>query len=215
MSADRPQPRPRRQETGPPEGGASDIGRIVEHAADRGSIPMRRSFPGPTPHLPQSPAHLPQAHAIQADPCEDDYGGVQGPSLSRERHCAATRRSKRSPRSTRCLRYQGRPVAEAPGDRRPGRGVFERGGPRAAGSRDRGSRSHARHRPVDGGRMVFGRRAQAMSRGERKAMIAPGHRGVSVPSMPAASVRRSLVATTRPGKSFSEAESGAGDAPHR
>jgi transposase len=31
----------------------------------------------------------------------------------------------------------------------PGRGVFERSGPRAAGSRDRGSRSSRQDRPVD------------------------------------------------------------------
>ena len=77
MSADRPQPRARRQEAGPPEGGAPDIGRIVEHAADRGSIPMRRSFPGPTPHLLQSPAHLPQTLAIQTNPREDQADDVR------------------------------------------------------------------------------------------------------------------------------------------
>ena len=38
---------------------------------------MRRSFPGPTTHLLQSPAHLPQAHAIQADPCEDEANDVR------------------------------------------------------------------------------------------------------------------------------------------
>src|SRR4030095_9916138 len=69
---------------------------------------------------------------------------------------------------------------EAPGDRRPGRGVFERGGPRAAGSRDRGSRSSRQDRPVDGRTGFFGRRAQAMSREEGKAMIAPDHPELSV-----------------------------------
>jgi hypothetical protein len=77
MSADRPQPRPWRQEAGPPEGGASDIGRIVEHAADRGSMPLRRSFPGPAPDLLQSPAHLPQTHAIQTDPRKDEANDVR------------------------------------------------------------------------------------------------------------------------------------------
>src|ERR1700688_1266745 len=53
--------------------------------------------------------------------------------------------------------------------------VFSNGpGERAPGSRGRGSRASRQDRPADDGTGFFGRRAQAMSRDERKAMIAPG-----------------------------------------
>src|SRR3990167_4905290 len=69
---------------------------------------------------------------------------------------------------------------EAPSGRWPIGSILERHGPRAAGSRNRGTRSSRQDRSVDGGTGFFGRRAQAMSRGERKAMIAPDRPGLSL-----------------------------------
>jgi hypothetical protein len=76
MPTDRPQPWPRGQEARSPEGCASDIGRIIQHAADRGSMPIRRSLPGLTAHLLQAPAYCAQAHSIETDPCKDETNDV-------------------------------------------------------------------------------------------------------------------------------------------
>lgn len=44
MAADRPYPRSWWQVAGPAESGVSDLGRIGEHATDRGGVPMRGSL---------------------------------------------------------------------------------------------------------------------------------------------------------------------------
>jgi len=77
MPTDRSQPRPRRQEACSSEGCASDIGRIVQHAADRGCMPICRALPGPTAHLLQTAAYCAQAQSIQTDPCKDASNDVR------------------------------------------------------------------------------------------------------------------------------------------
>ena len=44
------------------------MGGIVQHAADRGSIPICRAAPGPTAHMMQSSTHFARAQPIRADP---------------------------------------------------------------------------------------------------------------------------------------------------
>ena len=77
MPTDRSQPRPRRQEACSSEGCASDIGRIVQHAADRGCMPICRALRGPTAHLLQTAAYCAQAQSIQTDPCKDASNDVR------------------------------------------------------------------------------------------------------------------------------------------
>jgi len=77
VSPDGSQARPRRQKVGAPESGASHIGGIVQHAADRGRIPICRAAPGPTAHLLQPPTRLAQAQPILADPQEDETDHVR------------------------------------------------------------------------------------------------------------------------------------------
>ena len=59
-----------------PKGGASHVGRIVQHAADRGGMPMDRAPTGLTAHLMQTSADVPQAQAIHADPPKDETDDV-------------------------------------------------------------------------------------------------------------------------------------------
>src|SRR5580692_7684074 len=77
MSPDRPQARPRWQEACASEGCASDIGWIIQHAADCRSIPICRAPPGLTAHLMQAPAHFANAQSIQTDPGEDQTYNVR------------------------------------------------------------------------------------------------------------------------------------------
>lgn len=65
-------------------------------------------------------------------------------------------------------------------DRRLVGSVFQRHRPGAPGSRRRDSRSSRQDRPIDGGTRFFVRRAQTMSREERKSMIAPDLPDLSV-----------------------------------
>jgi len=71
MPTDRSQPWPRWQEARPPEGCASDVGRIIQHAANRGGMPSR-PLPGLAAHLLQAPAYCAQAHSFQTDPRKDE-----------------------------------------------------------------------------------------------------------------------------------------------
>jgi len=59
--------RGRAPESGLAEGLARPHRLGYPHAADRGSIPIGRTPPGPTAHLMQAPAHFAQAQPIQAD----------------------------------------------------------------------------------------------------------------------------------------------------
>jgi hypothetical protein len=77
MPTDWPQPRPRGQEACSPEGCASDIGRIIQHAADRGGVPTRCTSSGLTSRLAQASADLAQAHSIQTDRREDEPNDVR------------------------------------------------------------------------------------------------------------------------------------------
>jgi hypothetical protein len=77
MPTDRPQPRPRGQEARSPEACASDIGWIIQHAADRRGMPKCRSLSGLAAHLLQAPAYCAQAHSIQADPREHEPNEVR------------------------------------------------------------------------------------------------------------------------------------------
>ena len=81
---------------------------------------------------------------------------------------------------------------EAPGDGRAERGVFQwrREGPH--GPRRGDPRSPRQDRPAHGGTRFFGQRAQAMSRGDRKAMIARDRPGLP-PPMPSADDQPLLV----------------------
>src|SRR5258708_27605963 len=90
MSPDRPQARPRRQEARSPEGCAPHIGWIIQHAADRGSIPIYRAPSGLAAHLMQAPAYFAQTQSIQTYPCEDETNDVRLPFHHFEaRHAAA------------------------------------------------------------------------------------------------------------------------------
>jgi len=71
MPSDRAQARLGRQEMRAPEHGSSDIGRILEHAADGGRIPARQTSAGAAAGFGQPTTDLMQADPFQADPGED------------------------------------------------------------------------------------------------------------------------------------------------
>src|SRR5215218_2830337 len=75
MAADRAQPRPGRQEARVAVDGSADVGRVGQHAADRGGVPPRRAPAGRAAGALQAPADLAQAQAFQADPGEHQPDG--------------------------------------------------------------------------------------------------------------------------------------------
>src|SRR6516225_8659327 len=71
MSPDRPEAGPGWQEARSSEGCAPHIGWVIQHAVDRGSIPICRAPPCLTAHLMQAPAHFAHTQSIQTYPGED------------------------------------------------------------------------------------------------------------------------------------------------
>src|SRR5919197_1583269 len=71
MAADRAQPRASGQKARVAIDRAPDIGRVHQHAANRGSIPGTRATARRLVSLLQATADLAQAQPLQADPGED------------------------------------------------------------------------------------------------------------------------------------------------
>ncbi len=71
MSSEGPQPRASRQVVSATEDRTTDIGWIVEHAADRRRMPSTCALPCPATHSVQATAYLAQAYSLQSDPSEN------------------------------------------------------------------------------------------------------------------------------------------------
>ncbi|HUQ11044.1 MAG TPA: hypothetical protein VM146_12075 [Steroidobacteraceae bacterium] len=71
IAPDQVQPLSCRYNARPPEHGASNIGRIIEHAADRRDAPMSQTPRTSAAHALQTSAHLAHAKSIQTNPRKD------------------------------------------------------------------------------------------------------------------------------------------------